>query len=433
MKSLWIDSVNLEKREKLFKDIKTSVAIVGGGMAGLLTAYFLKRKGVDCIVLEAKRIGEGVTKNTTAKITSQHNLIYADLITNIGTEGAKKYLLANENAVKLYKDICKNIDCDFCELPSFVYTVKDRRKIEREVLAVNKLGFNAEFVNKIELPIEVLGAIKFNKQAQFNPFKFIDYISKNLTIYENTMVREIRNDELITDKAKIKAENIIITSHFPFINKYGFYFVKMYQHRSYVLALKNAQKLNGMYIGDSDGELSFRSYNDLLLLGGFGHRTGKISEGYGGLERISKKLYPKSEVMYHWSTQDCMSLDNIPYIGKYSSNKSNMFVATGFNKWGMTSSMIGANILSDMLIGKKNQFEEVFSPQRFVINKQVFINLFETIKNFIVPTTKRCSHLGCSLKYNKQEHSWDCACHGSRFDSKGNVINNPAMKNINLK
>lgn len=430
--SIWSNLLTSDECKELKENINTDVAIIGAGIAGILTANSLAENGIHCVILEAKQSCSGITKNTTAKITSQHNLIYNKLIKNIGRENTKKYLLANEQAIKRYKELCKNIECDFTIAPSYVYSTTSKYIIEKEVFAVNSLGVKAEFTTKTELPFNIKGAIKFKNQAHFNPIKFLNEIKKDLIIYENTMVHSIENGTLVTNNGSVKADNIIVTTHFPFLDKHGLYPLKMYQERSYVLALKNAQNMSGMYIDEKPGGLSFRSYKNYILLGGKSHRTGKGSCEFKTLDEISKKLYPNCSKEFQWATQDCMTLDSIPYIGKYSRTTNNLFVATGFNKLGMTSSMVSSMILTDMITGKHNEFESVFTPQRFSFNKQFLINIGETTKNLLTPTTKRCTHLGCALKYNKQESSWDCPCHGSRFDIKGNVIDNPSTKHINI-
>ncbi len=432
MNSVWTSETQIPKFPKLNHDINAQVAVIGGGIAGILIAYMLKEKGLNCVLIEANRIGMGITKNTTAKITSQHGLIYNNLINRIGFENSKKYLMANELAIKKYKSICKNIECEFCELDSYVYSLNNRKDIENEVESVNSLGVEAKFVNETELPIKMAGAIKFKAQAQFNPILFLKEISKGLEIYEQTKVQNINGNTIETENGNIYAENIVVATHYPFMNKKGLYFVKMYQERSYVLGLEHAQKLNGIYIGGTENNsLSFRNYKNLLLLGGASNRTGKSSNNFDRLRSIARKLYPNSNEKYLWATQDCMTPDNIPYIGKYSPNTKNLFVATGFNKWGMTSSMVSAMILSDLITNKDNEFKDVFSPQRSFLNKkQTYINIGESFKNLLTPSLKRCSHMGCALKYNPQEDSWDCPCHGSRFTKEGNLIDNPAKRDL---
>jgi len=319
-------------------------------------------------------------------------------------------------------------DIEICD--SFVYSLNDRGVIEREVEALNKLGCKAKFCEKTELPFKVMGAVKVSDQAKFNPLKFIYSISKDLKIYENTKVLEISGDAAITNRGKIFAKKIIVATHFPFMNKHGMYFVKMYQHRSYVLALENVPKINDMYVDEEMKGLSFRSYGDFLLLGGGSHRTGSKGGGWEELEKVAKKYYPKAKIIAKWATQDCMTLDHIPYIGQYSRLTPDLYVATGFNKWGMTSSMVSAMILTDLIRGKSNEYEKVYCPSRTILHPQLAINMFESVKGLITPTVPRCPHMGCALKYNKAEHTWDCPCHGSRFEENGDLINNPAKKNM---
>ncbi len=425
-KSVWIDSVELPKFKTLKGDKKTDVLIIGGGICGILCAYLLKQSGTDCIVVEGSTICSGTTKNTTAKITSQHGLIYNKLLENLGKEKAQLYLNANEMAVAEFSMFAKGIDCDFEIKSAYTYSLTDSQKIEDEIKAVNSLGFKAQFSETRELPFETIGAICFPNQAQFNPLKFIAEISKKLEIYENTFIRDITPQAAISDNGKITAKKIIVATHFPFINKHGAYFLKLYQDRSYVSAYENAKKIEGMYVDEVKNGLSFSSYDDLLFIGGGGHRTGKNGENWGAIEKIQKAYYPNSFLRYSWSTQDCMSLDSIPYIGKYSARTPNLFVATGFNKWGMSSSMVAAQILCDLVNEKPNDFAELFTPERSILKPQLLVNTAETLTNFLTPTVKRCPHLGCALKWNKTEHSWDCPCHGSRFDKNGKLIDNPS-------
>lgn len=476
MKSVWSESCNFEKREALNKDIKVDTLVIGAGIAGILTAYMLKQSGKEVVLIDAAEIVSGNTKNTTAKITSQHNLIYYKLISEFGQEKARQYAKANELAIKRYKEIIKErkIECDFEEKPAYVYSLNKIDEIKEEVEAASKLGINAEFVEEVNLPFNISGAVKFNNQAQFNPLKFLKDISKDLTIYENTRALDIKENLVTTDRARITANNIVIATHYPIMNAPGYYFLRMHQERSYVVALENADNIDGMYIDLDEKGYSFRTYKNLLLLGGIKQRTGENETGgsYDKLRSVAKELYPESKEKYHWSAQDCMTIDGIPYIGKYSDETPNIYVTTGFNKWGMTSSMVSAMIISDMILGKENDFSEIFSPKRFDLSlsiNNVAKDMVETAKNFIaqkiyipssniehienghggiveyegqkvgvykdkegktfiVPT--KCTHLGCQLHWNADELTWDCPCHGSRFSYKGKVIGGPATKDL---
>lgn len=390
MKSVWSENCSLKKREILSKDIETDVLIIGAGMAGLLIGYMLNESGKNVVIIDAAEIASGNTKNTTAKITSQHNLIYNTLINEFGEEKARQYAKANELAIAKYKEIIekRKIDCDFQELSSYVYSLNDINNLKEEVEAAKKVGINAEFVNKVNLPFDIKGAVKFNNQAQFNPLKFLKNISKNLIIYENTRALEIKDNVVVTNRGEITANSIVVATHYPIINVPGYYFLRMHQERAYVVALENADNVDGMYIDADENGYSFRNYNNFLLLGGIKQRTGENKEGgsYDKLISIAKGLYPESKVRYKWSAQDCMTIDGIPYIGRYSEETPNIYVATGFNKWGMTSSMVSAMIISDMILEKENDFSEIFSPKRFDLSLSInnlTKDIGETAKNFI--------------------------------------------------
>lgn len=428
MKSIWNEDAGRVKFSPMEGDIKTDVLIIGGGMAGLLCAYMLKKKGIDCVVVEAGEILCGITKNTTAKITIQHGIIYDRIIRTYGIEAARGYLNASLSALEEFKKLCKNTDCDFEERDAYVFsrTEEGRERIEKELLAMHRIGYPADFLEKTPLPFDVKGAIRVRRQAQFHPLKFAYKLARDLCVYENTKVLELTPDGVITNRGKIKSKETIVATHFPFLNKHGSYFLKMYQERSYVLALEGAEDVNGMYIDESGKGLSFRNYKGLLLLGGGAHRTGKNSTGWRVLDDFAKRFYPKAKAVARWATQDCMTLDGIPYIGKYSGRTENLYVATGFNKWGMTSSMVSAMILSDKICGKENEYADVFSPSRSIIHPQLAVNAAEALMGFLNPFAPRCPHLGCSLKYNRAERSWDCPCHGSRFTEDGELIDNPA-------
>lgn len=430
MKSLWEQTAKLNHFDCLDGDIKTDVLIIGGGMAGLLCAYQLHQAGVPYVLAESDTICSGVTKNTTAKLTVQHGLIYHKLIARFGVERARGYLAAQEEALGRYRTLCRHLDCDYEEQDSYVYARDNLRNIERELDALHRLGFPGEFASQLPLPFAVAGGVKFPRQAQFHPLKFAAAISQGLNIYEHTMVKELVGRTAITNHGRIHAKHIVVTTHFPFLNRHGSYFIKLYQHRSYVLALEHAPNLNGMYVDQTQTGLSFRNYGGMLLVGGGGHRTGKPGGNWRELRQFVKEYYPESTEKYYWAAQDCMSLDNMPYIGPYWSNTSDVYVATGFNKWGMTNSMVAATLLCDLVQGKQNPYAEVFSPARSIFRPQLAVNALESTVNLLTPSTRRCPHLGCALKWNAAEHTWDCPCHGSRFTRDGTLIDNPATKDL---
>ena len=426
MNSVWTESVNMPRFDRLEGEVKTDVLIIGGGITGLLCAWFLQEKGVDYLLAEGRTICSGTTKNTTAKITAQHGLIYADMVQKRGIERTKMYLDANRKALDRYFELCKNIDCDFEEKTHFVYSVNNKSKLDREAEALRKIGYDALVQDPTELPFSTVGAVGFAHQAQFHPLKFLAHIAKGLNIYENTFVTKLSENIALTERARITYQNLIFATHFPIDNKHGLYFLKLYQDRSYVIALENVDLVKNMYVNENTKGMSLRSYQDLLLVGGGSHRTGKQGGKWEELRTYAGKYYPRAKEKYYWAAQDCMPLDNVPYIGLYSKNMPHCYVATGYQKWGMTSAMAAAEILTDMIVGKENPYKEVFCPSGNMIKPQLFVNAGESTVNLLMPTARRCPHLGCALKWNEEEHSWDCPCHGSRFDEDGGLIDNPA-------
>lgn len=454
MESIWKHNLEMPQKNELPKNMQVNTLVIGAGMTGVLTAYFLQKKGIEVTVVEAKSIASGQTQNTTAKITSQHDLFYDKFIKKAGRKRAKFYATANEEAIRLYKQIIEEekIDCDFEEKPAYLYTTNASQieTLKNEARAAKSLGIDATFIegNKItELPFKVEGAVCFEKQAQFHPLKFIRHLAEKLVIYENTKVLSVNAHIVTTNKGKIQAENIVFATHYPITNVPGFYFLRQHQERSYVVALKGVKELNGMYYGIDEGGLSFRSRGDTLLLGGGNHRTGKCMHdsignndsiiGYSYLRRMASKYYKSQEEITVWSAQDCMPHDEISFIGKYSAFRPYWYVATGFKKWGMTSSMVSAMILSSRICEEKSMYEKTFSPQRFLVKagiKNFFIDLLESIKGLskglFSKKEKRCSHMGCRLNWNNEEDSFDCPCHGSRYSKEGSLLDNPAQMDL---
>lgn len=430
--SIWKET-KLASFPRLTENKKTDVLIIGGGLCGVLCAYYLKQAGVDCLLVEGDRIGSGVSGNTTGKVTWLQGLVYSDLIQKYGREKAQMYLRSQQEALREYEKLSDAYDFDFEKRSAYTYSLKSKEGVEREGIALRALGAEVHLSAAEELPFKTQGTLCAAEQGQLNIIKLLRHLTRDITVFEHTFVKNITAEGVYFHHGVICAKNIIVATHFPFVDRWGGYFLKQYQHRSYVLALKNAPRIKGMYVDEADKGMSFRSYGDTLLLGGGGHRTGKRGGGFEEVENFVRSYYPKAKVVTCWATQDCMTLDRLPYIGQYSSKTPNIFVATGFNKWGLTNSMAAALLLRDSILGKKKDWDLVFSPRRSVLHPQFFINLGETAGNMILPLPKRCSHLGCALHYNKAEHSWDCPCHGSRFSENGKVLDNPADRPANVK
>lgn len=432
MKSVWSCSIEGQRnpRPALSGDRKTDVLVVGGGLAGILTAWRLKQAGISCIVAEARTVGGGVTKNTTAKITAQHGLIYADMIKRFGMEKARLYYDTNTRAVEAYRSLGAQFDCDIKEQTAFVYSTDSRAKLEREAEAYQKLKIGAGIKETLPLPVKTVGAVVMENQAMFNPMKFLIAMSNDLEIYENTFIKDIEGYSAVTDKGTVSAKHIVLATHFPMVNIPGLYFLKLYQHRSYVLALDGAPMQDGMYVDERQEGNSFRTYGKLLFIGGGDHKTGKQGGGFEELTKLAKKAYPGAVIKYRWATQDCMTLDNVPYIGRHRAGVKNLYVATGFNKWGMTGSMVASELLCDLIMHGKSELEPLYSPQRFIWTKQLALNSGAAAAGLFSIGGPRCAHMGCKLHKNHTEGTWDCACHGSRFDQAGNVIDNPSKRKI---
>lgn len=430
MESLWWASAMLPRFEKLEEDRQTDVLIIGGGIAGLLTAHRLRAAGVECLVLEAGRICGGITKNTTAKITSQHGACYDSYLRRFGPEKTRLYFEVNEWAVREFRRLAEKFPCDFEDRSAFLYAREDGRLLEKELRALEAAGIRAGFEQTTELPFPIAGAVRFEGQAQFHPLHFLGALARDLPIYENSPVRELVSTTAVLDHCRVRAKAVVIATHFPILNKHGLYFLKLYQSRSYVMAFSGAPELHGMYLDAVEGGVSLRSAGDLLLVGAGSHRTGKGECAWQQLSDFTAEYYPAARAEYHWATQDCMTLDNMPYIGRYSAGTKGLYVATGFHKWGMTGAMVAAGVLTDLLCEKENPYAALFDPSRSILRAQLFKNVGNALAGWVSFSEKRCPHLGCTLKWNRAEHTWDCPCHGSRFAEDGTLIDNPATGDL---
>ena len=493
-RSYWLTPPEQPGYEELKHDMTVEVAIVGGGIAGITLAYLLCKEGIHPVLLEANRILFGVSGHTTAKITSQHDLIYHKIRSEFGDELAQQYATANESAIREIEQTVKehDIHCDFKAESAFVFAQDERnvQKISDEVKAASDLGIQASFVDRIPFDIPIAAAVRFDHQAQFHPRKYLLALAKEISekgcsIYENSKVVDLEETGGVYtlktgNERKVRAKIVIIASHYPFFNKAGLYFARLYVERSYIIAVKAREEYpGGMYISYEEPARSLRSQRSdhgiLTLVGGENHKTGQgedTRQYYQALIDFATQHFTVEDIPFHWSAQDCMTLDGIPYVGHYTADTPNLYVATGFGKWGMTNATVSAMLIRDLITRGKSEWKDVYSPSRFDLaaslknmvseNANVAVNLIKgklslepdeiTLKAgegkviqkdglrmgvykddegklHIVDTT--CTHMGCEVNWNSAEKSWDCPCHGSRFNVDGEVIEGPAVRNLN--
>jgi glycine/D-amino acid oxidase-like deaminating enzyme/nitrite reductase/ring-hydroxylating ferredoxin subunit len=487
--SFWIGSTESNRFPTLDEDINTDIVIIGGGITGITSAYLLQKEGLKVAVLEASSIAHGTTGHTTAKITSQHELIYDKLRTSMGPELAQQYATANQTAIREIKKVIDelSIQCDYIPQSAYVYTENDSliEKIQYEVDAATRSGIKATYLDKIPLPFPVKAAIRFDDQAQFHPLKYVLALAQEFTkqggqIFEQCRAVEVEESSpyVITTNngKKVTAEKMIIASHYPFYNKKGMYFTRIYAEKSYVLAIKSKDKYpGGMYINAEEPARSFRSqdseFGELILVGGDQHKTGQggdTRKHYENLVDYANGIFSLESIPFRWSTQDCMTLDGVPYVGNFTKDTPNMYIATGFGKWGMTNSMASAMLLRDLIVKGESPWKDVYNPSRstvgasaveFVVENfnvagQLIGGKVEPVPKevvlkpgegkiveiegkragayrdengdvYIVNTT--CTHMGCELNWNAAERTWDCPCHGSRFNYDGTIVEGPAV------
>ena len=488
--SYWLASAAYPNFPPLEEGTKTDVCIVGGGIAGMTMAYRLVEAGCPTVLLEAGRIGYGVTGYTTAKVTSQHQLIYDRLIRTLGKERAQAYARANQSAIDWVEEIIdkEGIGCDFTRLPAYVYAEegKELEDLENEHNAYKELGLPGEITTDTGLPFPVPGALRMDHQAQFHPVKYLYGLAdaaraKGLTVYEGTQVMMLERADgrwkIHTSTGNMWAKSVVLASHFPFIDRPGLFYMRLHAEKSYAVALRDADaSLPGMYINAKGPGRSLRMYTDekgpLILLVGAGHRTGQERSAlhhYDILRQWAAEIYPKGNIEYHWSAQDIFTLDGLPCIGHLARQTPDVYVATGFHKWGMSNGTAAGLILSDMILTGEHPWSEAFSPQRFtpaagageLLKQGAVVTISFAGDRMVLPkenpplpgpgsaaivrtegrligvycdengrlhgVNPKCTHLHCIVQWNDAELTWDCPCHGSRFDTDGNVIEGPAL------
>ena len=416
--TIWKETI-LPAFSGLNRDAETDVLVIGGGICGILCAYRLS-KNYKVILVEANQLASSRTNKTTATITALQDILYKDLIHQKGKQSAKLYLDANLKAIEEYAKLAEKYDFDFERVCSYKYFKNNRFELEEELNAIQELGFNATISDDY--------AICFANQAQMNPLKLISHLLSNFDIYEHTRIIQLKRNIAYTKEHKIKAKHIIVATGYPFLKLKGLFPLKLYQNKSYVAVLDDIENKESFHaIGYEKGDFYFRTYKDKLIIGGNDQKTGKTNQGFLPLVNHIIKNYPHHFISYQWVNQDCISLDGIPYIGKYGNSK-NVYVATGFNLWGMTSAMIASLVLSDRIEGKENPYSKLFSPSRKMLVLPMLKNIGTAALN-LIRWNKRCTHLGCALYYNEEEQTYECPCHGTKYDVNGSILFNPAQKN----
>ncbi|MDQ6422411.1 FAD-dependent oxidoreductase [Paenibacillus sp. LHD-117] len=491
--SLWMQAIEgLPSYSKLQHDIEADVAIVGGGISGITTAYKLTQAGVKVALLEAGKLLHGTTGHTTAKITAQHHLIYDELIKQEGKEKAALYFKANQDARKFMESLIEQqaIECGLQAQDAYVFTNSDEyvQKLQNEMSAYESLGIHGAYLDRIPLNVPAKAAVRMDGQAQFHPLQYMAALVKMTAeagchLYEQTTAVDIQEGpqpKVVTaDGHSVTCKHIVVCSHFPFYDGHGFFFARMHAERSYALGIKTDQTYpGGMYISAEEPTRSIRSAassdrTPLLIVGGQNHKTGQgicTINHYEALQAYASQHFNASDIAYRWSAQDLVTGDKIPYIGRITASSPNIYIATGFKKWGMTSGTAAAMLISDLIQEKNNEYEELFAPSRSLslkTLKNLVVDNFDVAKHlvggklemvrrkpedlapdegsavtvhgrragayrdkegklYVVDTT--CTHMGCEVEWNDGERTWDCPCHGSRFSMTGEVMEGPAEK-----
>lgn len=493
--SLWIATAESPGYPQLAagEHVRAEVTVVGAGLTGLTTALLLKRAGARVVVVEAGEVCAGVTAYTTGKVSSLHQLAYRSLRTSFGEEVARAYGAANEAGLALVAELVASldIDCGWRRGPAFTYTTEGATlsKIEEEVTAAQAAGLPASFTTATELPFEVLGAVRFEDQAQFHARRYglalADAIDGDgCRICEHSRVVEVEASAgrcTVASGGVVEADHIVLATQLPFLDRGGF-FAKVSPARSYLLAAEvDAEPLEGMYLGAGETTRTLRSAGEgrYLILGGDGHKTGQepnTPARYAEIERWAREHFAVRQVAYRWSAHDYVPVDGLPYVGTLPFGDGRVWVATGYNKWGLTNGTAAAMIIVDGITGRSNPWAPTFEANRVdpIPSARSFIkeNL-DVAARFVGDRIRHlsgqrlqelkagqggivevdgermgayrdeagdvhavslvCTHLGCHVTWNPAERSWDCPCHGSRFDVEGNILHGPAVHPLERK
>jgi glycine/D-amino acid oxidase-like deaminating enzyme/nitrite reductase/ring-hydroxylating ferredoxin subunit len=491
-RSYWLETTDETEYPPLAGDAAFDLVVIGGGITGLTTAYLLTTEGARVLLIESGHICEGTTGYTTAKVTAQHGLIYSKIWKTHGAERAQLYADAQMTGLRLIRSIVETekIDCDLASIPSAIYTSEEKRvrEFEEEATFASELGLPVSLRAPADLPFPVASAVFFDDQAQFHPRRYCLALADAITrrggtIAEHTRAVDIEEDNstctVKLEGGEVTARAAVMATQTPFTMK-GVFFARTEPMTSYVLAAPSDQLPEAMYISVDDPVRSIRPHRgkdgDVLLLGGGGHATGReddTEEQYRALEKWASGLFAGFQPQWRWSAQDFMSADGVPYIGSIGKSSSHVFTATGFAKWGMTNGTAAARLIADEVAGRENPWHELFDPTRIkplssaaTVLKQGLETVKSAAGDRVVSLDTRdpadlrpgqgavlmvdgerlavfrdddgtmhavsatCTHLGCIVEFNDAERTWDCPCHGSRFDVEGEVLSGPATEDL---
>jgi glycine/D-amino acid oxidase-like deaminating enzyme/nitrite reductase/ring-hydroxylating ferredoxin subunit len=493
--SLWVGTSEVTHFHELHGDLTTDVVVAGAGIAGLTTAALLKADGARVVVIEAGRVAAGVTGYTTAKLTVLHGLVFDDLIQAYGEEGARKYADANLAGMATVAELAvrHGIDCDLERRPAYTDSTDAAMvdKVRAEVSAARRLGLDAEFTTETDLPYPVEAAIRVPDQGQFHPRKYCVGLARAIdgagcAVYEATRALSVDEHDgrctVETDHGTISAGFVVQATHLPFSDSGGF-FARTHPVRSYALSARlDGPVPQGMYLSVDTPSRSVRSARmegeEVVILGGESHKVGQdpdTTERYAALEEWARREFPVRSVDYRWSAQDYVPVDHVPFVGRLSPASERVLVATGFKKWGMSNGSAAGVMLADRIAGRRNPFADFFDTNRLNPRQSVKDLVKENanvVKRFVgdrlrtetravadlapgeaailVEGTGRvgvyrdddgavhavspvCTHMGCTVTWNTAELTWDCPCHGSRFNCDGEVIQGPAVRDLERK
>ena len=443
LRSLWFEDRKAPVRPPLERDIAVDAVVVGAGIVGLTTALLLEREGLEVAVLEMRHVAAGATGYNTAKVTSLHGLTYSGLKQKLGAEHARAYGEANEAGIARVFELAGElgIDCDLARKPNYTYTedAAEVDSVREEVEVASELGLPAAYVEDTDLPFGVAGAVRFDDQAEFHPVKYVDGIAAALRgpLHENTRVTGIDSGRVNTASgARVSAGQIVVATHLSFLDR-GLYFARCHPERSYVVAGRTTDAPGGMYLSTESPAHSIRAHGEWLLVGGESHKTGQAdaAERYERLGAWARERFGL-EPELRWATQDQMPVDGVPYVGRHDPLSSNLWVATGFKKWGLAMGTAAAELLVAQIAGHEHRWTELFDPNRVRARASAPSFAKENANvayHFVADRVSkrgapRCTHMGCLLDWNAAEETWDCPCHGSRFAATGDVIEGPAVR-----